>query len=145
MHFPRFLWMTALLCMAVHSVPTNYTLDDTSPVIAYTGTPSLRCAPGVCDWSPQLHDGTSTVTNGPITIHFTGSAVYVYLGMGACTIHPPLTGHTLETSLAAQGNISDEIFLAFMNESMPDVPHVLTIGPRVGGLACAVRLYHLHA
>ncbi|KAJ7469760.1 hypothetical protein B0H11DRAFT_2043307 [Mycena galericulata] len=136
-HLARSLWVIALVCVAgVRSKDTNYTLDDTSPAIIYTPnqSPILRCSPDVCDpaTTSMLHNGTATITGGSIIIPFTGSAVYVYLGMlGNCMFN--LDGIVVGEFENSNISLADNIYLAFMNWSMPDVPHVLTIYPQVSG------------
>ncbi|KAJ7853037.1 hypothetical protein B0H14DRAFT_2758967 [Mycena olivaceomarginata] len=76
MHLVRSLWPVTLLCIAaVRGGFTNFTLDDTSPTITYTETPTARCSPGACDpdLTSRLHNGTSTITAGTIVVPFTGA------------------------------------------------------------------------
>ncbi|KAJ6532397.1 hypothetical protein B0H19DRAFT_1187430 [Mycena capillaripes] len=134
MYVARSLWAVALLCSAVRAGLTNYTLDDTSPAIIYTQTPILRCSPGVCDpgWIADLFNRTSSQTAASIIVPFTGSAVYVYLGLvGSCGFN--LDGKQIGRFV--QSNFSDtkEIFLAFHDYGLPDAPHVLTIYPEQNG------------
>ncbi|KAK6969225.1 hypothetical protein R3P38DRAFT_3147035 [Favolaschia claudopus] len=112
----------ALSCVAVQATLTNFTLDDTAPSIVYTETPILRCSPddGECspDFTSQLFNGTSTMTDGTIVIPFTGSAMFVYLSTLG-DFQSPNTTH------------SDEILLAWTNTSMADAPHILRISPKL--------------
>ncbi|KAJ6534977.1 hypothetical protein B0H19DRAFT_1080384 [Mycena capillaripes] len=132
MHLVRSLWPVTLLCIAaVRGGLTNFTLDDTSPTITYTETPTARCSPGACDPSltSRLHNGTSTITTGTIIVPFTGSAAYVYLGtLRDCIFN--LDGNNVSTFSRPDGSHADDIFLAWTNTTMSDEPHVLTISPQ---------------
>ncbi|KAJ6477877.1 hypothetical protein C8R47DRAFT_643882 [Mycena vitilis] len=127
------LWAVALFWNAVRGGLTNYTLDDTSPQIVYTQTPLLRCSPSTSQCNPdfvdRLFNRTSSTTEGPIIVPFTGTAVYVYLTMvGDCGFN--LDGRYVGEFINTNATDVNNIYLAFMNATMPDVPHVLTIYPQ---------------
>ncbi|KAJ7890395.1 hypothetical protein B0H13DRAFT_2341026 [Mycena leptocephala] len=124
--------------IAVRGTLTNYTLDDTFPDIVYTqpphdygsfaslydGGPLPTCHPG----SPACFNATSSVNGGSIIVPFTGSAMYVYLGM-------PLVGTNIGECVfnldgRQVGNFTfedEDIQLAFRNTSTPDGPHLFAI------------------
>ncbi|KAJ7355161.1 hypothetical protein DFH08DRAFT_803205 [Mycena albidolilacea] len=131
MHLVRSLWPVTLCIAAVRGGFTNFTLDDTSPTITYTETPTARCSPGACDpgLTSRLHNGMSTITAGTIIVPFTGSAAYVYLGtLGDCIFN--LDGNNVSTFSRPDGSHADDIFLAWTNTTMSDELHVLTISPQ---------------
>ncbi|KAK7007827.1 hypothetical protein R3P38DRAFT_3026325 [Favolaschia claudopus] len=124
----------ALSCVAVQAMLTNFTLDDTAPSIVYTEAPILRCSPddGECstDFTSQLFNGTSTITDGTIVIPFTGSAMFVYLStLGDCIFN--LDGTDVFEFSRPNTTHSDEILLAWTNSSMADAPHILRISPKL--------------
>ncbi|KAJ6479010.1 hypothetical protein C8R45DRAFT_1006452 [Mycena sanguinolenta] len=125
MHLSHSLWTVAALCITVRSGLTNFTLDDTSPVIAYTPAPLLRCSPDVCASEPTvpLHNGTSSTVEGAILIPFIGSAMYVYLGVTGTAMFN-LDGMVVGDSVGGSNN---EITLAYHTNGLPDVPHLLMI------------------
>ncbi|KAJ7792163.1 hypothetical protein B0H14DRAFT_3160456 [Mycena olivaceomarginata] len=127
MHLVRSLWPVTLLSIAaVRGGLTNFTLDDTSPTVTYTETPTVRCSPGL---TSRLHNGTSTITAGTIVVPFAGSAAYVYLGtLGDCIFN--LDGNNVSTFSRPDGSHTDDIYLAWTDTTMSDEPHVFTISPQ---------------
>ncbi|KAJ6517708.1 hypothetical protein DFH09DRAFT_1195006 [Mycena vulgaris] len=118
------------MCRLAHAALTNHTIDDTSPAVVYTQPPLIQCMPTTCDepWTKRLFNGTSAITNSPIIVSFTGTAVYVYLGIaGSCIFN--LDG--IEAGLwndTIQGD--DQIISqAYWNAGLLDVKHTLTIYP----------------
>ncbi|KAF8173389.1 hypothetical protein K438DRAFT_1850531 [Mycena galopus ATCC 62051] len=128
MYLARSLSALALFCIASRGALTNFTLDDTSPLIAYPPPVLLRCSPANCppDQTDYLHNGTSTITEGSIIFGFTGSALYVYLGVeGTCVF----TIDGVEAGEFSTTGTFNYMSLGFMNDSMPDAPHILAIYP----------------
>ncbi|KAJ6488427.1 hypothetical protein DFH09DRAFT_1209453 [Mycena vulgaris] len=131
---PSIFVVVGLLCGLVHAAATNHTLDDTSPAVVYTQTPFLRCTPTTCEaaWTERLFNGTSAITSSPIIVSFTGTAVYVYLGIaGACifNIDGVKTG-VFNDTIPGDENV---IHLAYRGTGMADGPHTLTIYPAKAG------------
>ncbi|KAJ7073229.1 hypothetical protein B0H15DRAFT_64903 [Mycena belliarum] len=126
------LCAATLFVGGVHAVLTNYTLDDTSPNITYTREPLFRCSPGVCNsaWTARLFNQTSATTDAPITVPFTGSAVYVYLETLA-TCYFKIDGVLVGGYVNASDQV--DINLAYWTVGLPDSQHVLTIYPAVTG------------
>ncbi|KAF7340543.1 hypothetical protein MSAN_02125800 [Mycena sanguinolenta] len=126
MHLACSLWAVAVLCLPVRGRLTNFTLDDTSPVISYNPAPVMQCSPSTCpEPLPPLvppYNGTSTlVESGVISIPFVGTAVYVYLSVeGACSFN-------LDGRIIGDAVNHDPISLAFYNDSLSDTAHILTI------------------
>jgi hypothetical protein len=128
MYLARSLSALALFCIAARGALTNFTLDDTSPLIGYPPPVLLRCSPATCppDQTDYLHNGTSTMTEGGIIFAFIGSAVYVYLGVkGTCVF----TIDGVDAGEFSTTGTFNYMSLGFMNDSMPDTPHNLTIYP----------------
>ncbi|KAK7022464.1 hypothetical protein R3P38DRAFT_3271221 [Favolaschia claudopus] len=122
------LCFIASLCTSALCKLTNYTIDDTSPAVIYTSNITLHCDPNTCEpqWTNQTWNGTSTVTNQPILVSFTGSEVYVFLEASAGVIFN-LDGY--DVSLWNDPQPSDIIRLAYSNTSMPSGAHTLLISP----------------
>ncbi|KAK7017596.1 hypothetical protein R3P38DRAFT_2634559 [Favolaschia claudopus] len=118
----------ASLCTSALSKLTNYTIDDTSPAVNYTPNTTFRCDPNTClpQWTNQTWNGTSTLTQDPFLVSFTGSEVYVFLEANAGVIFN-LDGHNV--SLWNDPYPSDIIRLAYSNTSMPSGSHTLLISP----------------
>ncbi|KAJ6452476.1 hypothetical protein C8R45DRAFT_1040745 [Mycena sanguinolenta] len=120
------LWTFATLCVAVRGRLTNFTLDDTSPVISYTPAPVLQCNPQNCPAPvlplvPPFNDTSTLVESGVISIPFVGTAVYVYLEVqGICLFN--LDGRVVGNALNITG-----VGLAFYREGMSDTAHTLVI------------------
>ncbi|KAJ7078420.1 hypothetical protein B0H15DRAFT_860390 [Mycena belliarum] len=124
------LFPFALLCGLVRAGLTNYTIDDGNSAVVYSRTPVLQCSASTCpeSWTSQLFNQTSTMTESPIIIAFTGSAIYVYLTMaGQCifNIDGIDVGVFNNSGAAAAGNIQ----LAYSNTSVPDGDHIILISP----------------
>ncbi|KAF7324512.1 hypothetical protein MKEN_00491900 [Mycena kentingensis (nom. inval.)] len=115
------------LAAAAYARLVNSTIDDASPVVNYSQTPSLRCTPGTCneEWTTRLYNGTSSTTAAPVSIPFVGSGVYVYLGVEG-TVNFNIDG---EFRGSFSNNNVNEIVLAFYNVSLADGSHVLLIYP----------------
>ncbi|KAJ6602634.1 hypothetical protein DFH09DRAFT_1125253 [Mycena vulgaris] len=113
-----FLYAIALLSSPVMMGPRPW----------FTGhAPISRCDATTCPGSRNLTGGTSTTTDGPITVSFTGNAVYVSLGIsGECTFNldGADVGRFNDTRL-------DTIQLAYFNASVSiqSEHHVLIISP----------------
>ncbi|KAJ7617134.1 hypothetical protein FB45DRAFT_1104281 [Roridomyces roridus] len=122
---------TALIYVGIASAALkNYTIQDDDPAVTYSQIPLVTCPPTTC--SPtmaNLFNGTATVTDGPITVSFTGSAVYVYLGAsGPCffTIDG-VTAGTFPGSTLDELNQDER--LVYSNTSLTDEEHRLAIYP----------------
>ncbi|KAJ7116474.1 hypothetical protein C8R44DRAFT_792646 [Mycena epipterygia] len=132
----RYLWVVVLLIGAVHAGLMNHTIDDTSPSIVYSHIPFQRCTSITCQasWTAGLYNGSSTITEGPITFSFIGNALYVFLAIfGTCTFN--LDGNTVGTLnttvpvvLFGPGE-SEGVHPVYTNTSIPDGPHTLMITP----------------
>ncbi|KAJ6589249.1 hypothetical protein B0H19DRAFT_1103389 [Mycena capillaripes] len=124
-----FLCFIALFCTSVIAELTNYTIDDASPSMVYGPSPILQCNTDTCPASTTklLFNGTSTFTQKPTILSFTGSAIYVFMDVsdGGCvfTIDGDDVGFFNTTS--PDGSIE----LAYHNTSMPAGSHVLLISP----------------
>ncbi|KAJ7796501.1 hypothetical protein B0H14DRAFT_3550426 [Mycena olivaceomarginata] len=120
---------------------TNQTIDDTDPVVKYdTYKPNdapIRCNSTACPESPdadfkQLIAGTVTSVAGQITIPFTGTSVWVFLGTMnkiSCAFH--IDGKdvgSFEYKTEGQGSI-----LGYSNTSLPKGSHQLVIISEQGG------------
>ncbi|KAJ7113280.1 hypothetical protein C8R43DRAFT_1138707 [Mycena crocata] len=126
------LCVLALLIGMVHARLANFTIDDTSPAVTYTQAPLVRCSPGSCDvsWTDRLHNGTSSTTNSPMMVSFTGTAVYVFLGTsGSCILN--IDG--VQAGVYTNENDSDSIYLAYQSTSLPPGPHTLVMYPSKPG------------
>ncbi|KAJ7220914.1 hypothetical protein GGX14DRAFT_432424 [Mycena pura] len=121
----KLLCVLALFYAVASAGHANVTLDDTSPAIVYS-SPPVHCSPGTqCD-PAGLFNGTSSTTSSPVGVQFVGTAVYVYLGVdGRCQIN--LDGVGVEVAV---GTNASEIFLAYVNTSMVDGPHAITLHER---------------
>ncbi|KAJ7770335.1 hypothetical protein B0H14DRAFT_3125830 [Mycena olivaceomarginata] len=120
---------------------TNQTIDDTDPVVKYdTYKPNdapIRCNSTACskfadaDFK-QLIAGTVTSVAGQITIPFTGTSVWVFLGTMnkiGCAFH--IDGKdvgSFEHKTKGQGSI-----LGYNNTSLPKGSHQLVIISEQGG------------
>ncbi|KAJ7112939.1 hypothetical protein C8R44DRAFT_234155 [Mycena epipterygia] len=122
------IYVIALLCGVVRAGLTNYTIDDEASAVVYSHTPILRCTPSSCSeaWTNQLFNGTSTLTESPIIVSFTGSAIYAYLDVaGACIFNIDGDDVGVFNNTVPSGDIQ----LAYHNTSIPDGPHLLLISP----------------
>ncbi|KAJ7479873.1 hypothetical protein FB451DRAFT_1240069 [Mycena latifolia] len=124
------LFTLALLCATVRAGQTNYTIDDGAQAVVYSQTPVLQCTTSTCpeSWTNQLFNRTSTLTESPIIVGFTGNAIYAYLTLaGACifNIDGVDVGVFNNTAPVSPGNIQ----LAYHNASIPDGDHILLISP----------------
>ncbi|KAJ6602670.1 hypothetical protein DFH09DRAFT_450572 [Mycena vulgaris] len=109
---------------------TNYTIDDGASAVIYSETPIFQCTRGTCPepWTTPLFNGTSTSTEGPIIVAFTGNAVYVYLAIvGACMFNLDGAYVGVFNNTAPTGNVA--VQMAYHNTSIPDGPHILLISP----------------
>ncbi|KAJ7159960.1 hypothetical protein C8R43DRAFT_1124326 [Mycena crocata] len=106
-----FLSAIASLLAVTSAVLTNYTLDDSSPAIVYSHTPTLQCNRSTCPegWTTQLFNRTSTLTQSP----------------GACSFNVDGDNVGVSNNSNPNGNIQ----LAYRNTSMLDGPPLLLISP----------------
>ncbi|KAF7313948.1 hypothetical protein HMN09_00553200 [Mycena chlorophos] len=141
------LLLVAASAGAAYGRLTNITLDDTSPEIIYTAAlPSdvlFRCSaltrtPRVCDLGlvPALYNGTSTVTSAPIVVSFTGTAVYVNLGVNGTAMFG-VDGNWVASFLG--GDLNSVVPAANIT-GLVDGPHTLTMRGVRGNAAVAVQL-----
>ncbi|KAJ7054285.1 hypothetical protein C8F01DRAFT_1164675 [Mycena amicta] len=119
----------------------NVTIDDASPRVIYTSPPSLRCTSETCDaaWTARLFNGTSSTTSAPVIVPFTGTAVYVYLGVEG-TVNFNLDG-IFQGALT--GYNVDAVALAFWEPGLSNSNHVLTIYPSLIGGAEIMQLDYI--
>jgi len=123
-----FLSSIALLCSSAIAELNNYTIDDASPSVVYSEHPILQCNPSNCpsSWTNQVFNETSTITQSPIIVSFTGSAVYVFLAAtGGCIFNIDGADVALYNNGVADGYIG----LAYHNTSIPAGSHRLLISP----------------
>ncbi|KAJ6609559.1 hypothetical protein B0H10DRAFT_1954564 [Mycena sp. CBHHK59/15] len=125
-----------LLCLGfVRATLQNYTVDDTSPDIRYSGETfrcnvnTTLCPEGVTE---GLFNNSATLTNGSITFSFTGTAFYASLELvGTCSINVDggdiaTLNMTLDEAIAGgQRNTS--------KSDMANGPHTLVIAPTTHG------------
>ncbi|KAJ6552560.1 hypothetical protein DFH09DRAFT_1085744 [Mycena vulgaris] len=131
------LWGLALsfrsVRAAVQPAPSNLTIDDRAPAVNYTPAAPARCPSATCPASlaGTLFNGTSTLTNGSISVDFTGNALFVFLDTsGACTF-------VLDGAPAVSYNdtSANNIRAAYTKPAIPFGPHTLTIAPAAAGVS----------
>ncbi|KAF7361163.1 hypothetical protein MSAN_01148100 [Mycena sanguinolenta] len=129
MMFSR-LFLALLYSTSALAKLTNYTIDDTSPLVAYNGPIILQCHPGTCaqGWTNQTFNSTSTITSDSITVSFTGSSVYVFLDATSDVLF------TLDNSQdvafwTPPPPPNGTIHLAYHSTSLSPTPHTLVIAP----------------
>ncbi|KAJ7220897.1 hypothetical protein GGX14DRAFT_389281 [Mycena pura] len=140
----QFLWLLFLLSRWTPAFGrlVNVTLDDTSTAITYTH-PLLRCMPRTCPAgsTEQLYNGTSTTTTEPITLRFIGVAVYVYLGVeDNCTFS--LDGDVVGNYSRGETDPT-RIYVAYVNTTLDDAPHELSIYPTDQGVREFIELDYI--
>ncbi|KAJ7215897.1 hypothetical protein GGX14DRAFT_442423 [Mycena pura] len=112
-----------LLCLGfVCATLQNFTIDDTSPDVQYSEA-KLQCNLTTCgeEITEGLSNKSATVTNGSITIPFTGIAFYAFLAcIGNCSI-------SLDDAVIANLNLTivEDINLG----QLANGPHKLVIAP----------------
>ncbi|KAJ7728021.1 hypothetical protein B0H14DRAFT_3001340 [Mycena olivaceomarginata] len=119
----------AWLCVSASAKLTNFTIDDASPAVVYTGTPIFQCSPSSCPpgWiANTTFDGTATLTQSPIIVTFVGSQVYVFLVVsGSCNF----TIDGVDVGSWGDARPDGVAELAYHNTSLLVRPHVLLISP----------------
>ncbi|KAJ7205580.1 hypothetical protein B0H12DRAFT_1243449 [Mycena haematopus] len=115
----------------VRALLQNFTVDDTSPEISYSGE-TFQCNTNTC--GPEITESrfnqTATLTAGNITFSFNGTAYYASIDLiGECTIY--VDGNLIDTVLSedrigVQWNIS--------NPAMANGQHTLVIAPNDNGI-----------
>ncbi|KAJ7458894.1 hypothetical protein FB451DRAFT_1563775 [Mycena latifolia] len=134
MRFADILCFLGVLCGTVHAALKNYTIDDTAAAVVYSPEPFIRCTPASCDapWTSQLFNGTSSITDGNITVPFTGTAVYAYLAIvGECVFE--LDGVATGWFINEIGGDADKIYLSFIKRGLTAGPHTLKMYPAKPG------------
>ncbi|KAJ6528216.1 hypothetical protein DFH09DRAFT_1094476 [Mycena vulgaris] len=136
------LWALALsfrsVRAAVQPAPSNLTIDDRAPAVNYTPAAPARCPSATCPASlaGTLFNGTSTLTNGSISVDFTGNALFVFLGAsGACTFVLNGAPAVSYNDTSADDTSADNIRAAYTKPAIPFGPHTLTIAPAAAGVS----------
>ncbi|KAF7342609.1 hypothetical protein MSAN_02017700 [Mycena sanguinolenta] len=119
-----------LLCLGfAYATLQNYTVDDSSPDIQYSGK-TFPCNITTCP--PEATNGASnnstTLTTGSITFSFTGTAIYASLDLiGTCsiTVDGDQIANLSQTSTEAlAGGLPD-----ISKSDLANGPHTLVIDP----------------
>ncbi|KAF7324510.1 hypothetical protein MKEN_00491700 [Mycena kentingensis (nom. inval.)] len=115
----------ASIATMVYGRLVNITLEDTSPQIIYTVPPLHRCPDATCDAASAAHfsNGTSATAPAMVIIPFSGSAIYVHLGVNGSVffqLDGVYVGQYYNTDI-------NDIAMAYNHTSGSDGLHVLTI------------------
>ncbi|KAF7368014.1 hypothetical protein MSAN_00867200 [Mycena sanguinolenta] len=133
-----------LLCLgfAFCSTQQNYTVDDTSPDIHYSG-PTFPCNTTTCPFEATggLSNNSITLTNETITFLFTGTAVYASIELiGTCFI--TVDGDEIANlSVTLADAINGGELQNVSKSNMANGPHSLIIDPTTRGTV--IGLDHL--
>ncbi|KAJ7923218.1 hypothetical protein B0H13DRAFT_2404470 [Mycena leptocephala] len=127
------LCLTGLACAAL----TNHTIDDTAPVVVYSGKP-VFCSSDLernftCAGYENLVNGTIALDSvGNIEIPFTGSAVYVFVGNRPATAMVFHIDGDLVGGFDSSTHPNPVSTLAYYNASVPNGTHVFLVIPPEG-------------
>ncbi|KAF7368011.1 hypothetical protein MSAN_00866900 [Mycena sanguinolenta] len=136
-------YFIVLLCLSFVFCSTlqNYTVDDTSPDIHYSG-PTFPCNTTTCpsEVIGGLSSNSITLTNGSIMFSFTGTAVYASLELiGTCFI--TVDNHEIANLSMTLVDAMNGPLPSVSKSNMANAPHYLIIDPMTKGTV--IGLDHL--